>query len=68
LSIRGSTDGQTWTLLGSSPEHRSTEDALDVVVPFSDNQSRYVRFEFAERKTNAPMEFSEVEIWGREGE
>lgn len=56
-------DGQSWNHLASYPAQPPSADVMSVAA-HTHQQCRYLRFEFAERKTDAPMELSEVEIWG----
>jgi len=79
LSVHGSVDGKNWVWLASTAEQVAGRDVKDVRLylngwyrsggtantgPIRPNAFRYVRFDFAARRSEEPFELCEVDIWG----
>jgi len=63
LTVSASGDGTTWTRLAGHPEETAGADVKDATLSLS-GKHRYLRLDFAERKTGDKFELCEVEIWG----
>ena len=63
VTVAGSTDSRTWSVLGALPPQAETSDVIDVTLPVK-HGCRYLKLGFAARKTHAVMELCEMEIWG----
>lgn len=65
LNVRGSTDGETWDLLGSKPAGEATADVDDAIVLLR-GASRFLRVDVGRRRDGVTLELAELEIWGGE--
>ena len=78
LMVRGSREGTAWTALASTSEEVADDDVKDVRLYLDDGYRsgqasdstttagpwRYVRLDFAARRSDHDFELCEVEIWG----
>lgn len=65
VKLAGSTDGNTWTEIGSATGGAAGKDVLDAAVTGNAYRGRYARLTFM-RSATAPLTLAEMEIWAAE--
>jgi hypothetical protein len=63
LTVSGSRDGQRWAKLATVDEQSAGADVKDVAAAVT-GEHRYIKFDFASRRSGETFELSEMELWG----